>query len=295
MRMSVSRCCCDSPNTPPGICFNGTLHDIALPDGLLDNLPKTRLLEGTYYFWLKYTPNAPATPTGLIARVYDTSIDGWNDGSIIWEDELPPDPVDFGCRFHITDDGIDFQISDGTCSTECNGEAEPLTLTVDGDTGPLSASLRHDSGMGGDYYTHCDDDPEASSADYVENNDTSTGGDIHFTLSDVPSDFDEMLRCGIVVDVWSETAVTDDELTITARIFDSVGGNALTDESIAFATEEDTTRITRNIEFENLTGTKAQWNSAVINFTWDYTTTSSADNANIRLYGCKVTGLYLKT
>lgn len=284
MRMSVSRCCCNSTPTPPGICFNGTLHDLALPDALLDNQPRTRILEGTYFIWLQWI--TPFPTSDLLARIYD-------DSTLLWEGEIDIDSI--GCQYYITADGIDFQFSDGTCATECNSEAEPLTLTLDGDTGSVSASLRHDSGMGGSYYTHCNDDPESSSTDYVENNDTSTGGDLHFTLSNVPADFDEMLRCGIVVDVWSETAVTDDELTITARIYDAVGGNALTDESIAFATEEDTTRITRNIEFSNLTGTKTQWNSAVINLTWTYTATGGGDNANLRLYGCEVTGLYLKT
>ncbi len=167
-------------------------------------------------------------------------------------------------------------------------------LTLNGD-GTIDGTIRHDAGTGSPFYTHCNDDPTSSSSDYVENDNSESSGNASFALTAVNSNFESMSTLNIDVDVWAETAVSDDTITLTAQIYsaDDAGGVALTAETASVGTHADTTRTQRQVSFGTLTGTKAQWDGAYIIFRWTYSKSGGPDNANLRLYGCDIDGTYV--
>ena len=166
-------------------------------------------------------------------------------------------------------------------------------LTMDADGTIDTVNIDHDAGTGSPYFSHCNDAPDGVSSDWVANDNGETSGKAKFRLSDVNSDFGSMDSLNIDVDVWAETAVSDDTITLTCRIFDANDEvTPLTNETGNIATHADTTRLQRNIVFGGLTGNKAQWNGAYIQFTWTYDKTAGPDNANLRLYGCDIDGTY---
>ena len=86
-------------------------------------------------------------------------------------------------------------------------------LTLDGDGSIITTTIRHDAGTGSPYFSHCNDLAASSSSDYVENDDDETSGDANFTLTAVNADFESMDTLHIDVDVWAETAVSNDTIT----------------------------------------------------------------------------------
>lgn len=166
-------------------------------------------------------------------------------------------------------------------------------LTLDGD-GLIGSKIRHDAGTGSPFNTHCNDAPDGVSSDYVENDESEGSGEAWFSLSNVNSDFGSMDSLNIDVDVWAETPVANDTITLTARIFaaNNDTGTPLTAETASLGTHADTIREQRNVVFGTFAGTKAQWDSAYIRFTWTYVKVSGPDNANLRLYGVDIDGIY---
>lgn len=170
------------------------------------------------------------------------------------------------------------------------------TLTFDAD-GTIGVNTRHDAGTGSPFYTHCNESPTGSptSTTYVENDTSETSTTANFSLTDVDSDFSDMLTLSITVDVLAQ-GFGDDTCALTVQIFDAdSGGNALTG-SVQIATQADTTRTVRTVAFTGIPGspaaTKAQWNSAYARFTWTYVKNTGPDNATVRLYACEINGTY---
>ena len=168
-----------------------------------------------------------------------------------------------------------------------------LTLVADGTIG---ANTVHDAGTGTPFVGHCNDLAADVSADWVGNDANETTTTAYFTLSNVDADFADggMLTLNIDVDVDAiDDGSSDDTLSLTAQIFDGEGGTALT-SSHEIGSEADLTRLRRNVVFTagSLTGTKAQWDSAVILFTWTYNKNASPDNVQVRLYGCDIAVSY---
>lgn len=160
------------------------------------------------------------------------------------------------------------------------------TLTLDGD-GAIDATIQHDSGTGSPFYTHCNDDPDSSSADFVENDGSPGTHTARFTLTNVDSDFGSMDTFQIRVDrdgdfVIGQTAI------INARIFSGAGSSTpLTDKvKIVDATDS---RSVANISFTGLTGTKSQWDDAQVEFEWENV---SLNGERLQLFGCDFDGTY---
>jgi len=170
-----------------------------------------------------------------------------------------------------------------------------LTLVADGTIG---ANVVHDAGTGTPFVGHCNDLAAAVSADWVANDVNETSTTAYFTLSNVNADFSDggMLTLNIDVDVDAiDDGSSNDTCSLTAQIFDGEGGNPLTN-SHEVGSEVDGTRLRRNVDMSaGLTGTKAQWDSAVILFTWTYVKPGSPDNVQVRLYGCDIDGTYTST
>lgn len=168
-------------------------------------------------------------------------------------------------------------------------------LTLDADGTKDTTNLSHDAGTGDPWVGHCNDDPTSSSSDFIQNNTGLADGNYvaWFSLSDVDSNFGSMDGLNIDVDVEVVGAVTNDTVTLTARIADGDGsGTFLTDETASLGTELDAPRTQRNVLFSGLTGSKAQWNTAHIRFTWAYDRVSGPDSYSLRLYGCDIDGTY---
>lgn len=165
-------------------------------------------------------------------------------------------------------------------------------LTLDAD-GTISAAIAAWDG-GAVFFSECNDVPDGGSSTYVQNDNTETSGTAWFSLSNVDADFGSMDTLNIDVDVWAETAVSNDTITLTARIYDADNDttNPLTAETGNLATDADTTRTQRNVSFASLAGNNTQWDAAYIRFTWTYTKTAGPDNANLRLYGLDIDGTY---
>lgn len=168
------------------------------------------------------------------------------------------------------------------------------TLTLDAD-GTINANFT-DSDVDGTFFDDCNDAPNGVSADYVELDSglADLTYEAWYRLTDVDSDFGSMDSLEIEVDMGINGASSSDLLTVTARIFpqDNNTANPLTDESGTLADETDTSRVQRTLTFSGLAGTKAQWNSAYIRFSFVYDRIGGADSWNMRLYGCALDGTY---
>ena len=166
-------------------------------------------------------------------------------------------------------------------------------LTLDAD-GTIGSDVEHDAGTGAPFFSHCNDAPDGVSSDWVSNNLTERTTTARFRLTDVNSDFGNMDTLNIDVDVELTGSVDNDTIVLSARIFDADDEvTPLTDETTTnLGDETDTTRAQRNVTFGGLTGTKAQWNTAHIQFTWTYDKTGGGDNIRLQLFGCDIDGTY---
>ena len=165
-------------------------------------------------------------------------------------------------------------------------------LTLDADGTIDTANIDHDGGTGSPYFSHCNDTPDGVSTDFVQNDNGETSGKARFTLTNVNSDFGSMDSLNIDVDVQA-SGFSNDTCTLTARIFDADDEvTPLTDESGNLGTDADSTRVQRNVAFAGLTGSKAQWDGAYIQFAWTYAKVAGPDNANLQLFGCDIDGAY---
>ena len=165
-------------------------------------------------------------------------------------------------------------------------------ITLDAD-GTIAAVIEHDAGTGAPFFSHCNDAPNGVSTDWVGNDQSETTGEAWFRLSDVDADFDSMDTLNIDVDVRAD-GFSNDTCTLTARIYDANNDttNPLTNETGNLGTQADSTRTQRNVAFAGLAGTKTQWNSAYIRFTWTYTKQAGPDNGQLKLFGCDIDGTY---
>lgn len=157
-------------------------------------------------------------------------------------------------------------------------------LTFDAD-GTIDASVE-DSDIDSTYFDDCNDAPDGLSADYIT---SFVSTNAWLRLEDVPTNFVSLSALSIAVDVQA-LDFSEDTGTLTAQIFDSDSGgteNPLSDAQ-QIATESDTTRTQRTVNFGSLTGTKAQWNGAYCQLTW----TMSGSSGEIRLYGARIDGTY---
>jgi len=167
------------------------------------------------------------------------------------------------------------------------------TLTLDGD-GVIDGTIMHDDITSPRYdppfYTHCNDDPDSSSFDYVANEGSPGTMTARFTLTNVDADFDSMDTFQIRVDreggfVPGATAV------INARVYSGTGtGTPLTDsQQVASFTD---LRSVATVVFGSLTGTKAQWDDAEVAFEWQNVSTNGEI---IKIYGCDFDGTYTES
>ncbi len=142
-------------------------------------------------------------------------------------------------------------------------------------------------------FDHCNDTPDGGSADWVANDQGEKTTTFYCRLTDVNSDFGSMDTLTIDVDLDAvDDGSSDDNLTLDARIADDNDSVTFLTDSQQIGDETDGTRVQRELTFGSLTGTKAQWNTAHILFTWTYSKTGAGDNNQIRLYGFKVEGTY---
>lgn len=159
------------------------------------------------------------------------------------------------------------------------------TLTIDAN-GTIGANVNKDTGD--PYYQNCNDDPDSASTDHIENDGSNTSTEAWFSLTDVDADFDSMDTFQIRVD-GGVAFVTGGSLTLTARIYDADNDttNPLTSEE-TLMTELDSTSVLKTVTFSSLTGTKAQWNSAHVRFSWSNLTDARVAQIN----GCDFDGTY---
>ena len=164
-----------------------------------------------------------------------------------------------------------------------------LLATADGTIG---AVIEHDAGTTPPFWSHIDDTAASDSADYVQNDASETDGTAFFALTNVDADFSSMDTLNIDANLHAIN-FSDDSCALSARIFDANSTtNALTDETGDMAATVGSTKTTRNATFTGLTGTKAQWDTAHIRFTWTYNKVAQPDNGNLRLFGFDIDGTY---
>ncbi len=168
-------------------------------------------------------------------------------------------------------------------------------LTLDAD-GTIDTSNIIDSDTDGTYFDDCNDAPDGVSTDYIEHNAGLSDGTYTawFSLTNVNSDFGRMDTLNIDVDLELIGISANDESTLQARIFDADNdtSNPLTAEIVTLGDESDETRVQRNVAFASLAGTKAQWDSAFIRFSFVYNRISGPDSFTLRFYGCDIDGTY---
>ena len=167
-------------------------------------------------------------------------------------------------------------------------------LTLDAD-GTIGANVVHDAGTGTPFVGHCNDAPDGVSSDWVGNDVNETTTTAWFRLTDVNADFGSMDTLNIEVDIDAvDDGSSDDLCDLTARIADGDGSATfLTAETVSLGDETDLIRNQPSaFSFSSLTGSKAQWNTAHIRFTWTYNKSGAPDNVQVRLYGCDIDGTY---
>ena len=159
------------------------------------------------------------------------------------------------------------------------------TLTIDAN-GTIGANVNKTSGD--PYYQNCNDDPDSASTDHIENDASDTATEAWFSLTDVDADFDSMDTFQIRVD-GGVPFTPGGTVTLTARIYDADNDttNPLTSEE-TLMTELDSTSVLKNVTFSSLTGTKAQWNSAHVRFSWS----NLAGFGQAEINGCDFDGTY---
>lgn len=163
-----------------------------------------------------------------------------------------------------------------------------FALTFDAD-GTVDGGVS-DSDTDSTYYDDCNDTPDGGSADYISASPSGSAIEAWLRLADVPADFGSLNALSIDVDVLA-SGFEIDTCEIVARIYDSDSGgseNALTDAQ-EIASEADSTRTQRTVNFGSLAGTKAQWNGAYCKLSWE---TGGADGGEIRFYGAELNGNY---
>jgi len=167
-------------------------------------------------------------------------------------------------------------------------------LTIDAD-GAIDANIS-DSDADLTFFDDCNDAPDGVSADFIELDAGLMDGnyDAWFSLTNVNSDLIGVNSLNIDIDVEVVGSVANDTVDLTCRIFDADNDTTgpLTDESATLGDQTDTTRVQRNVVFGNVTGNKAQWDTAHIRFRFIYDRVAGADSYNIRIYGCDVDGTY---
>ena len=170
---------------------------------------------------------------------------------------------------------------------------DTLTGTADGTLD--TTNLEHDAGTGTPYFSHFNDAPDGLSSDWISTAGSRSDGTYvtWVQLSDVNADFGSMDSIDVEFDI-EASGFVNDTCTLTARVADSDGGTTwLTDESTAIADESETTRTQSLVTFTGQTGSKAQWNSAYIRFSWAYNRVTSADpSAALKLFGFELNGDY---
>jgi hypothetical protein len=169
--------------------------------------------------------------------------------------------------------------------------ADLTQMTADAN-GTVNASF---GGGGAGDYQDITDAPDGGSSDYAFNTIASNGTEVSsFSLENVDADFSSMTTLSLYYDVQAVLGKAGgDQCDLTAQIYDAdTGGNALTNATSIFADETTTTRTQSNTAFSGLTGTKAQWNSAYIRFTFVYNKSKGGNNVDIRLFGFYVDGTY---
>lgn len=164
------------------------------------------------------------------------------------------------------------------------------TLLLDGD-GTIGGTIENDT-ADTPLWDHASDTPDGGSSDYIQNDNSESTDTAWFSLSNVDADFGSMDTLDIEVDVWAETPITDDAIILSARIADGDASATWLTNTLNVATEADTTRLQRTMSFSSPTGTKAQWDTAHVRFTWSYQKQGGPDNANLRLYGVDFDGTY---
>ena len=157
------------------------------------------------------------------------------------------------------------------------------TLTLDAN-GTIGANV--DKQSGDPYYQNCNDDPDSASTDYIENDGSDTATEAWFSLTDVDADFDSMDT--LQIRVHGSIVNGAGTATLTARIYDADNDttNPLTSEITLITTGDGS--VLKNVAFGSLTGTKAQWNSAHIRFSWS----GLFSFEKARLNGCDFDGTY---
>jgi len=164
-----------------------------------------------------------------------------------------------------------------------------LTLTADGTVDSINLAA---VGIGTGFWDRCNSTPDGGSSNYVHNISSVTATwTAWFALTNVDADFSSMLTLNIDVDVLA-TGFANDTCSLTARIAEADSSTTWLTDSVTVATKADTTRTQRNVAFGSLTGSKAQWDSAHILFSWAYTKQAGPDNANLRLFGLDIDGTY---
>ena len=168
--------------------------------------------------------------------------------------------------------------------------ADLTQMTADAN-GTVNASF---GGGGAGDYQDITDAPDGGSSDYCFNTiEGASGTEISsFSLQNVDADFGSMDTLNLYYDVQA-VITTSENCTLVAQIFDAdTGGNALTAATSIFCDQSTTTRTQSNTAFGSLTGTKAQWDTAHIRFTWTYTKYKGGYNTDLRIYGFYVDGTY---
>ncbi len=167
-------------------------------------------------------------------------------------------------------------------------------ITLDAD-GTINANIS-DSDVDAAFFDDCNDAPDGVSSDYVELDAGLADGtyEMWFSLANVDADLDSMDTLNIDIDLEIVGSVDNDTVILTARIFDADNdtSNPLTAETATLGDQTDTTRVQRNVAFGTLAGTKAQWDTAHIRFSFLYDRVGGADSYNIRVYGMDIDGTY---
>ena len=142
------------------------------------------------------------------------------------------------------------------------------------------------------------DDTNGGSVDndstFNENDQSETSGTQFYQLTDMPSDFQSMDSLDIEI-VWRDLADGNDDLVLSAQVFESNETSALTDQiTIHSHNGSDVGYTTTNLSF-TLQGNnnKTVWDGARLALDWSYTQNQGQDNLQIRVTNAQLNAAYV--
>lgn len=173
------------------------------------------------------------------------------------------------------------------------------SLYPEGDGTINTAVITRSSGAG-TYFSHIDEDPSTGMPDdsYLFNA-GATGGDSHFDIGAMPSDFGSMST--LTVDTYTEVVGrVDDNITLRVSVMAAdettrLAGDTSGTQGEAVSGADNPSgyhQTTLTLTSAGLAASKADWDGARLRLNWIYSQSMSKDAYDLRVHAVELNGTY---